>query len=72
MAKILGHSDTRTTLHYLGLDYEDMSSAFSRYAEYQKMVKCPEKGTFSKSQSFSGPNGNRPLKKPDDEFSYFN
>jgi len=72
IARILGHEDTKTTLHYLGLDYEDMSSAMEQYAQYQKLVKCPEKGTFSKSQYNSGPNGKRSLKEPDDRFSYFN
>jgi len=57
IAKILGHSDTRSTLHYLGLDYEDMSSAFAQYAEYQKMAVVPQTVQIDQSQYNSGPNG---------------
>lgn len=47
IARIFGHSDTRTTIRYLGLDFEDMSEAMQAYAEYQKgpvpkMVQIPD------------------------------
>jgi len=36
IAKIFGHADTRTTVRYLGLDFDDMSSAMEQYARHQK------------------------------------
>jgi len=57
IARIFGHSDTKTTLHYLGLEYEDMSSAMRQYAQYQKNALCPKTGTFGVSQYSGGPNG---------------
>ncbi|MFP4546321.1 MAG: site-specific integrase, partial [Methanomassiliicoccales archaeon] len=57
IARIFGHEDTKTTLHYLGLEYEDMTSAMEQYAEYQKSVMCPKTGTFAPSQKIGGPNG---------------
>lgn len=57
IAKIFGHSDTRTTMHYLGLDYEDMSGAMSTYAQYQKSFDVPKIGTFDESQEMSGQGG---------------
>ena len=44
IAKIFGHSDTRTTIRYLGLDYDDMSDAMQKYARYQKGAICPKVG----------------------------
>jgi hypothetical protein len=38
IARIFGHSDTRTTERYLGLDFDDMSGAMSLYAAYQGAV----------------------------------
>lgn len=57
IAKILGHSDIRTTLHYLGLDYEDMSSAFLKYSEYQRNTIVPQMVQNELSQEIGGPNG---------------
>jgi integrase len=57
IARLFGHSDTKTTLHYLGLDYDDLGGAMRLYAQYQKNLICPEKGIFEPSQCFSGPNG---------------
>jgi len=57
IARLFGHSDTKTTLHYLGLDYDDLGDAMRLYAQYQKNLICPEKGTFEPSQYFGGPNG---------------
>ncbi len=57
IAKILGHSDIRTTLHYLGLDYEDMSSAFLKYSEYQRNAIVPQMVQNELSQEIGGPNG---------------
>jgi len=57
IARIFGHSDTRTTMHYLGLDYEDMSGAMNAYAQYQKGVNVPKIGTNRLSQEMSGQGG---------------
>jgi integrase len=57
IARIFGHSDTRTTIKYLGLDHEDMKPAMSAYAEYQRNILCPKSGTFALSQEIGGPNG---------------
>jgi len=42
IAKIFGHSDTRTTIRYLGLDHDDMRLAMEQYARYQKGAFVPE------------------------------
>jgi integrase len=42
IAKIFGHSDTRTTIRYLGLDSDDMRLAMQQYARYQKGTFVPE------------------------------
>lgn len=42
IARIFGHSDTRTTIRYLGLDHDDMSAAMQKYARYQKCAIVPE------------------------------
>jgi hypothetical protein len=34
IARIFGHSDTRTTMKHLGLDHEDMSEAMKHHAQY--------------------------------------
>lgn len=57
IAGILGHSDTKTTMLYLGIDQADMAHAMNLIAEYQKAVKCPEKGVFGLSQQNGGPCG---------------
>ena len=44
---------------YLGIDQQDMAHAMDLLAQYQKTVKCPDKGTFEKSQYSSGPCGIR-------------
>lgn len=36
IAHILGHTDTRTTMRYLGLEFMDMQDSMTRYAEYQQ------------------------------------
>ena len=59
IAGILGHSDTKTTMLYLGIDQQDMARAMDLLAQYQKSVKCPEKGTFGISQQNGGPCGIR-------------
>lgn len=55
--RIFGHSDTRTTIHYLGLDLEDMSDAMLLYAQYQNQRIFPQTETFEHSQIKSGPSG---------------
>ena len=57
IAAIFGHSDTKTTIWYLGLALEDQSAAMLTYASYQKAVKIPEDGIFGDSQQNSGPCG---------------
>jgi integrase len=42
IAKIFGHTDTRTTIRYLGLDHNDMSAAMTNYARYQKCAFVPK------------------------------
>ena len=42
IARIFGHSDTRTTIRYLGLDHDDMSAAMQQYAKYQKCAFVPQ------------------------------
>ena len=42
IAKIFGHSDTRTTIRYLGLDHDDMRLAMEQYARYQEGAFVPE------------------------------
>ena len=56
IARIFRHSDTRTTKHYLGFDYEDMSNAMSIYAQYQKeaMFQNSEQSTLSQMESGQG------------------
>jgi integrase len=54
IAKIFGHSDTKTTISYIGLDLDDMGDALSQYA---KFMNCPKKGTFERSHINSGPSG---------------
>ena len=57
IARKFGHSDTRTTMRYLGLDFEDLSAAEDLYAKYQASLICPKKGTFEVSQEISGQGG---------------
>ena len=42
IARIFGHSDTRTTIRYLGLDHDDMSAAMQKYARYQECASVPK------------------------------
>jgi integrase len=60
IAAVFGHSDTKTTLRYLGLDLEDQRSTMLKYARYQeavKTVKIPEIGISDESQEKDGPCG---------------
>jgi len=57
IAKILGHSDPKTTTLYLGLDIQDMSETMARLATYQKTVKIPGTGILGVSQQKDGPCG---------------
>ena len=54
IARIFGHADTRTTMHYLGLDRDDMSEAFALYAQYQSRPIFPKVGIFDDSQLNGG------------------
>jgi len=46
IAHILGHTDTKTTMKYLGLEFMDMDESMSAYFEHQQKqwVSCPENG----------------------------
>lgn len=57
IAAFLGHTDTKTTILYLGLDLEDMSAAMDKYAQYQKAAIIPETGISGVSQINGGPCG---------------
>ncbi|MGD9963622.1 MAG: site-specific integrase, partial [Thermoplasmata archaeon] len=57
IANILGHSDTKTTSLYLGLDLEDQSATMLKYAQYQKAAIIPESGIVGVSQENGGPCG---------------
>jgi integrase/recombinase XerD len=59
IARKFGHTDTRTTMKYLGLDFEDLSAAESLYAKYQASLICPKTGTFEVSQESGGQGGIR-------------
>lgn len=55
--RIFGHADTRTTIHYLGLDFDDMSQAMDLYAQYQNQAIFPQTEIFEDSQKKGGPIG---------------
>ncbi len=57
IAKIFGHADTRTTIRYLGLDFEDMDEAMVQYSQYQKTLIVPQMVQNEVSQSESGQGG---------------
>jgi integrase len=57
IAKIFGHADTRTTIRYLGLDFEDMDEAMAQYSQYQKSLLVPQMVQSEESQSESGQGG---------------
>ena len=44
IARKFGHADTRTTMKYLGLDFEDLSAAEDLYAKYQASIVFTKKG----------------------------
>lgn len=46
IARVFGHKDTKTTLHYLGLDKDDMNKAMRKVAEYRQALVCPKPGIF--------------------------
>jgi len=56
IAAILGHSDTRTTMKYLGLDLVDMEDDMSRYFAFQHTL--PQKqGIFQEASKMNGQGG---------------
>ncbi|HUL39017.1 MAG TPA: hypothetical protein VLU38_01890, partial [Methanomassiliicoccales archaeon] len=55
--RIFGHADTRTTIHYIGLDLDDMSGAMRLYAQYQNQAVFPQMETNDFSQRNGGPIG---------------
>ena len=57
IAKIFGHADTRTTIRYLGLDFEDMDEAMAQYSQYQNALVVPKMVQNEESQSLSGQGG---------------
>jgi integrase len=54
IAKIFGHSDTKTTIRYLGLDLDDMGSALAQYAKFMSVPKTVQ---IESSQENGGPSG---------------
>jgi len=44
ISKIYGHSNTNTTLDYIGVNLDDMSSALSALSTYQNSLKSKKKG----------------------------
>lgn len=52
--RIFGHRDTKTTLHYLGLDRDDMNRAMRKVAEYRQSLVCPKTGIFDPEPDGSG------------------
>ncbi|MHA1286833.1 MAG: tyrosine-type recombinase/integrase [Candidatus Thorarchaeota archaeon] len=54
IAKIFGHSDTKTTIRYLGLDLDDMGDALSQYAKFMSVPKTVQ---IEPSQINGGPSG---------------
>lgn len=59
IAAVLGHSDSKTTMLYLGLDLEDQGALMEKYANYQKAARIPENGISGMSQQKDGPCGIR-------------
>ena len=57
IARIFGHSDIRTTIHYLGLDLDDLSDAMAKYAQFQNQPIFPKVEKIDMSQEKSGPIG---------------
>lgn len=57
IARIFGHADTKTTIRYLGLDFEDMSETMANYARYQNTPLVPEMVQNELSQEKSGQSG---------------
>ena len=59
--RVFGHCDTRTTIRYLGLDYDDMEGAMVIYADYQRgpCIAVPQMGTNGESQMDGGRAGIR-------------
>ena len=57
IAKIFGHADTRTTIRYLGLDFEDMDEAMQQYSQYQNALVVPKMVQTEESQIIGGQGG---------------
>ncbi len=57
IARKFGHYDTRTTMRYLGLDFEDLSAAEDLYARYQASLYFPKMERIGVSQEKSGQGG---------------
>lgn len=59
--RVFGHCDTRTTIKYLGLDFDDMEGAMVIYADYQHgpVADVPRTGTNDESQMEGGRTGIR-------------
>jgi integrase/recombinase XerD len=57
IAKIFGHADTKTTIRYLGLDFDDMSDAMSKYAQYMENPFEPKMVQNEVGQEIGGQSG---------------
>ncbi len=44
IAELMGHSDIRTTLKYLGINLDDKREAMLVLVQYQKAIMCPKTG----------------------------
>jgi len=47
IASTLGQWDTKTALHYLGQDSDDMNKIMKKVAQYRKNLVCLKKGIFN-------------------------
>lgn len=55
IAEILGHTDTKTTILYLGLNMEDQASAMRKLAEFQEQNRFPQNyGNINRAREKSG------------------
>jgi len=57
IGSILGHSDNKTTLGYLGLEHDDLSDAMETYYQYDQRAVVPKMVQFDESQMKSGQGG---------------
>ena len=54
---IFGHEDTRTTINYIGLEFDNLSGAMSKYHKYELARIFPKKEILVIGQEKSGQQG---------------